>query len=170
MTTYSIIVAADQQGGIGKENRLPWRLKGDLANFKRLTTGKAVLMGRRTWQSLPKKPLPGRDNIVISSTISEQMPNTWFFATLAEAQEHCRRYDEVFVIGGATIYQRFFPLADRLYLTRVDGVYDTDTRLEGYDPSRWREIAREEHPAEGDAPGFAIVECLPRRAQGGETK
>lgn len=125
----SIIAAVDLNNAIGKDNKLPWRLPADLANFKALTTGKLIIMGRKTWESLGSKPLPNRKTLVITRNADEMevpdgvllaksIPEAMKFATNATDDEAFP--EEVFVIGGAEIYHQFMPLADAIYLSRVN--------------------------------------------------
>ena len=144
MTTISIIVAADNQNGIGKENKLPWHIGEDLKNFKKITSGKPIIMGRKTWESLPFKPLPKRKNIVISSTPNYIAEGADVVISPEESLKECTQFDEVFVIGGSSIYAHFFPLAHFLYLTRVHNTFETDTKLLGFNPKEW-ELIEEKH-------------------------
>jgi dihydrofolate reductase len=150
MTTYSIIVAADENNGIGKNNQLPWHISEDLKNFKRLTTGKTILMGRKTWESLPIKPLPNRQNIVISSNPDYIATGAIVCKSIHQALEVCSQFQEVFIIGGAEIYRQFFPITHKLYLTRVFGIFDTDTALAGFDDKEWKLISDDTHKNSGN--------------------
>ncbi len=141
MTTFSIIVAADEKNGIGSNNQLPWHISEDLKNFKRLTSGKVVLMGRKTWGSLPIKPLPNRINIVISNNSQFADTGAVVFHSLTTAIDYCEQFPEVYVIGGAAIYQQFFNLADNLFLTRVHRTFNTDATLIGFIPDQWELVS-----------------------------
>lgn len=134
----SLIAALARNHVIGRENRLPWRLPEDLQRFKRLTMGHPVLMGRKTADSIGK-PLPGRLNLVVSRS------GLSFEQALEKARESGT--DEVFVIGGAEIYELALPMADRLYLTWVDSEVQGDAFFPTWNSSEFREIARE--PREG---------------------
>ena len=140
MTTFSILVAADQNNGIGKNNQLPWHISQDLKNFKQLTKGKTVIMGRKTWESLPVKPLPNRTNIVISTQKNYYAEGAIVFNSIEKTHLFCQQFEEVFIIGGSQVYNLFFPLADKMYLTRVHAIFDTDTKLEGLDLENWLAI------------------------------
>lgn len=141
----TIIVAADQKNGIGIKNTLPWHLSDDLKRFKSLTIGNTVLMGRNTWFSLPKRPLPDRQNIVISFDPIEE-EGAVEVRSIEEAMNACDPETENFVIGGDSIYKQFFPLADRLLLTRVLDEFETDTFIPDVDPEVWQLIdAGEDH-------------------------
>lgn len=123
----SIIVAMAQNRAIGKDNDLLWHLGSDLKHFKQLTTGHPVVMGRRTWESLPKRPLPGRRNIVMTENNDYEAPGAEVVhgvAGLFKALKGCD--DEVFVMGGASIYELLLPYTKRLYITRVYRDYEAD--------------------------------------------
>ena len=141
-----IIAAVARNGVIGAGGRLPWKLPADLARFKALTLGKPVIMGRRTWQSLGRA-LPGRRNIVITHEGDR------FWARGATVVCHptaalaaAAGAEEAMIIGGSSVYAFFLPLADRIYLTRVDAEPQGDAFFPELDLSRWRETLREEHP------------------------
>ncbi|MGI6479023.1 MAG: dihydrofolate reductase [Salinivirgaceae bacterium] len=144
---FSIIVAVDELNGIGINNKLPWHISDDLKNFKRITSGKdkAVLMGRKTWESLPIKPLPKRGNIVLSRNANYVAKGAKVVSTFETLIEHCLTFEEVFVIGGAQIYNMFMPLASKLYLTRVHSTFVTDTRLDSLNLDNWTLISEERH-------------------------
>ena len=150
-------IARARNGVFGKDGGLPWRLKSDMALFKQLTMGKPVIMGRRTWDSLPRKPLPGRTNIVLSRDGSFETKIALVCETLAEAVEIAREQaeedgvDEVCVIGGAAVIQAALPKATRIYLTEIEGDPEGDVILPAFDESSWTQVRREHHPAgEGD--------------------
>ncbi len=141
----------------GREGGLPWRLRSDMALFKQLTLGKPVIMGRRTWDSLPKKPLPGRTNLVLSRDGSFAPAGALVCETLAEAVQIAREQaeedgaEEVCVIGGAAVAEAALPKATRIYLTEVEGDPEGDVVLPPFDETGWTEVRRERHPAgEGD--------------------
>ena len=153
----SLVVARARNGVIGREGALPWRLKGDMALFKAVTLGKPVIMGRRTWDSLPRKPLPGRTNIVLSRDGRFDPPNAvraerWDEALgLARDQASDDGVDEVCVIGGEAVFALALPVARRLHLTEVDAEPEGDVRMPPFDEAGWREVRREAHAAgEGD--------------------
>lgn len=138
----SLIVAAAMNDVIGRDGRLPWHLPGDLRRFKQLTLGKPVLMGRKTWESLPLHPLPGRDNHVVSrqGTVGEHDGARWFpglGAAIAWAQESGAA--ELCVIGGAALFRETLPIADCLHLTRVESAVDGDTLMPPIGPE-WSEV------------------------------
>lgn len=143
----SLIVAHDLDGLIGRDGDLPWRLPKDLQYFKRLTLGNTVLMGRRTWDSLPRKPLPERDNWVLSRDPGFAPEGAQVFADLDVAL-HAPCTGERLVIGGAELYRQALPRAQRLYLTLVQARVPGDTYFPPYRREDWRLLAREDHPAD----------------------
>lgn len=157
----TLVVARADNGVIGRDNALPWHLPADLRHFKRLTVGKPVVMGRRTFESIGK-PLPGRQNIVLTRDAQWRAAGVTVAANLAEAiaaaglQQHARP-DEIMIIGGAQVYAEALPSARRMYLTEVHAAPEGDTRLPGFAAAVWREVAREDFPAKGDMPGYSFV-------------
>jgi dihydrofolate reductase len=143
----SIIVAMADNGVIGRDNALPWRLPADLARFKRLTMGKPIVMGRKTWESLPGL-LPHRTHVVITRTTDYRADGALVVHSLDQALAHVADVDEVMVIGGAEIYRQALPLACRLYLTRVHADVDGDARFPPFDPADWHEAWQEPHPSD----------------------
>ena len=146
-------IARARNGVIGKDGGLPWRLKSDLAIFRAVTMGKPVIMGRKTWESLPKRPLVGRTNIVLSRDGSFEAKGALVCEDFSEAVQIAREQaeedgrDEVCVIGGASLFELALKRATRLYLTEVEAEVGGDVRLSPIDESRWREVRREAHPA-----------------------
>jgi len=142
--TLTLIAAVARNGVIGIDNRLPWRLPADLKRFKALTMGHTVIMGRKTWESLPDnfRPLPGRRNIVVTRDGGYRAAGATVAASLPAAIAAAAG-DEAFVIGGATLYAAALPLADRLELTEIDASFEGDTWFPAIDPEQWREAARE---------------------------
>ena len=140
----ALIAAVARNGVIGVANRLPWHLPADLKHFKALTTGNSVIMGRKTWESLPEKfrPLPGRRNIVVTRNDAYRAEGA-LVATSLPAAVALVASGEAFVIGGAELYQAALGLADRLELTEIARDYDGDTVFPTRDPAQWRETARE---------------------------
>ena len=152
----SLIVAAAENNVIGKDNKLPWHLPDDLKRFRALTRGKAVIMGRKTFESIGH-PLPDRLNIVVSRHLEVAPAGCSLASSLTAALELARgESDEVFVIGGAELFGLALPLADRLYLTRVHGKIDGDVFLPEIDFSEWREVADEEH-VQDDTHAYGFV-------------
>jgi dihydrofolate reductase len=152
----SIVVAMDEGGIIGRNGTLPWRLPEDLRHFRRLTLGKTVLMGRKTWESLGK-PLEGRRNWVLSRDPAFHPPGAEVFASLDQALA-AHREGELVVIGGAEIYRQALPLADTLYLTRVHARVEGDTRFPEWPVEQFRQTARVDRPAdERHAHAFSFI-------------
>jgi len=143
-----LIYARARNGVIGRENTLPWHLPEDLAHFKRLTLGCPVIMGRKTWDSIPPKfrPLPGRSNIVITRQTDWQSLGATHANSLEAALSQCAQSEHVWVIGGAQIYAQALPLATTVEVTEIDADFDGDA----YAPTlgaHWREHQRESHTA-----------------------
>ncbi len=149
-------IARARNGVFGRDGGLPWRLKSDMAMFKALTVGKPVIMGRKTWDSLPRKPLAGRINIVLSRDGSFAPQGALICETLDEAVQIAREQaaedgvEEVCVIGGAAVAQAALPKARRIYLTEVDGDPEGDVILPPPDLTGWTEVRREHHPVGED--------------------
>ncbi len=149
MSELVLIAAVARDGGIGRANELLARLPEDMARFKALTLGHAVIMGRKTWDSLPARfrPLPGRRNIVLSRQRGLQLDGAEVHASLAEALAACATQDKVFVIGGAEIYALALPQADVLELTELDRVFEgADAFFPAWPRAQFRETARSSHP------------------------
>jgi dihydrofolate reductase len=143
-TNLSIIVAVAQNFAIGLNNDLLFHLPEDLKRFKKITTGKALIMGKRTFFSLPKAPLPNRRNIVVTDIPGETFPGCESAESIDQAVALVQNEPEAFIIGGGTIYQQFFPLAGKLYLTLVHKDFDADTFFPTIDFNDWNETARED--------------------------
>lgn len=147
LAPLSLIVAHDDTLLIGRDGDLPWRLPNDLKHFKALTLGQTVLMGRKTWESLPRRPLPGRDNRVLTRDAHYQAEGAAVFTELAAALT-APATGELLVIGGAALYALCLPLATRLYITQVHARGVGDTYFPAYRASDFRETARETHLAD----------------------
>jgi dihydrofolate reductase len=163
-------VARARDNVIGRDGALPWRLATDLAHFKRTTMGHPVVMGRHTWEGLPVRPLPGRTNIVVSRDWKYDAEGARVYTApgtaLAAGRALARAagQSEVFLIGGAALYETLLPAADRLYLTDVDTtVPDGDTVLTGFVEAEWQEIAREAHTADARNDHDFVIRTLIRR-------
>ena len=146
MPRINLIYARAANGVIGNNNAMPWHLPEDLAHFKRLTLGHPVIMGRKTWDSLPPKfrPLPGRDNVVITRQPEWHAAGAAAASSLTRALELCARAEEVWVVGGAQIYAQAEPLADRVEVTEIDRNFEGDA----FAPPlgrQWGAVAREDH-------------------------
>jgi dihydrofolate reductase len=146
MKSVSLVVAMDEKGLIGRGGQLPWRLPEDLKHFRRLTLGKTMLMGRKTFDSLGKL-LDGRDHWVVSRNPSFRPAGCRVFPDLASALA-AHAEGELMVIGGAEIFRETLPLADRIYLTRVHAVLEGDTWFPAFDAGAFREVARDARPAD----------------------
>jgi dihydrofolate reductase len=146
MTNISLVVAMDEGGLIGRDGTLPWRLPEDLKHFRRLTLGKTMLMGRKTWDSLGK-PLDGRQNWVLSRDPAFHPPGSRVFGQLEPALAAAGG-DELMVIGGAELFRVTLPLAQRIHLTRVHARLDGDTWFPLAELSAFRETSRVDHPAD----------------------
>tara|TARA_R110000868_G_scaffold32444_2_gene118027 strand:- start:1361 stop:1861 length:501 start_codon:yes stop_codon:yes gene_type:complete len=159
----SFFIAIADNGVIGRDNGLPWRLKGDMAYLKRMTMGKPILMGRKTWESFPKRPLPGRPNLVITRDVAyvadgaEVFPSTESAVARAEALARELGVDEAMVLGGAQIYEALLGQATRIYLTEVHAESEGDTRFV-FAREGWREVSRERHEkGEADTSDYSFV-------------
>ena len=153
----SIIAAVARNRAIGKDNKLLYWLPDDLKRFKALTTGHTIIMGRRTFESLPKGALPNRRNIVLSRTVHD-FPGCDVYTSLDEALKHCSEEEDIYIIGGANVYAQAIDWADRLRLTEID---DTPDGADAFFPEYggWRETWREEHAIdEKHAYRFAFVD------------
>jgi dihydrofolate reductase len=146
----TIIAAVAKNGVIGRDNQLPWRLPEDMQHFKALTMGHAVVMGRKTWESLPPKfrPLPGRANIVVSRDPGYRAEGATVAGSVAAALAAAQGAREVFVIGGAELYAQALPAATRLELTEIAADFAGDAHFPAFDRRAWRETAREFRHAE----------------------
>jgi dihydrofolate reductase len=144
----SVLVAADLKNGIGKNGGLPWHLPRDLQRFRKLTTGKPVLMGRKTWESLPIRPLPNRYNLVLSRQPEFNPQGARklgsFDAALELATEEFA--GELYVIGGEALYKEALSLANVVHLTRINHTFGCDTFFPHLNPNEWIEIENEQHP------------------------
>lgn len=142
----SIIVAAAENNVIGNKNALIWHVSADLKHFKQLTTGHAVVMGRKTYESIGRA-LPNRRNIVISRNPDFRPEGCEVVPEIAEALRLTADEDEVFIIGGGTVYREMWDKADRLYLTLVHATPEGDTSIPDIDPACWQEVARQDFKA-----------------------
>lgn len=159
----ALIVARARNGVIGVGGKLPWRLRSDLQHFKRITMGHPVIMGRKTWDSLPIKPLPGRLNIVLSQNGELSLKGAVVVPTLDEALELAAEqaeddaFDRVFVIGGDAIYRLALPQADEVIVSEIDADVAGDAHFPDLDPAVWAEVSAERiEPGEGDDYPFTV--------------
>jgi dihydrofolate reductase len=157
MSRISFVVAVSRNGVIGRAGGLPWHISSDLKRFKAITMGKPLIMGRKTWESLPKRPLPGRQNILITRQKKYQAEGAVVVPDTISALAAAGEVDEICVIGGGEIFENFLAKADRIYLTEVDLEVEGDTLFPAIDPGQWQEVAREIHPpGPGDSAGFVL--------------
>lgn len=143
----SIIVAMDDDGVIGVEGGLPWRLSSDLKHFKAITMGKPIIMGRKTHESIGR-PLPGRENIILTRDKTYQAEGCTVLYSLDDLFMHCRYHDEVMITGGAELYKQFLPRAKLIYLTEVHTQVNGDTFFPSYNADEWEEIDRQDFKAD----------------------
>lgn len=167
----ALVVAMAENRVIGADGDLPWRLSSDLKYFKQVTMGKPIVMGRKTFQSIGR-PLPGRDNIVITRNAEfaadgvQAVGDVAAALSLAHALAKEKGADEICIIGGGEIYRQTLPMADRVYLTEVHMEVEGDTLFPEQDPADWREVSREAREAgEKDSADFSLV-VLDRVGQG----
>lgn len=159
-----LVAAVAANGVIGRDGELPWRIAADMRHFKRMTLGKPVIMGRKTFESLGRA-LPERRNIVITRRADWSAPGAERAESLDAALAMAADAPEIAVIGGAEIYALALPVAHRLELTEVQARPDGDTVFPGFDRRQWREIRRDDHPPDGETPGFSFItleRCGPR--------
>jgi len=143
----AFVVAMDEQGLIGRDNDLPWRLSADLQYFRRITMGKPILMGRKTHESIGRA-LPGRQNIVVSSLADYQAEGCDVVNSIEAALKLAEDGDEIMVIGGSSLFEQMFDIVDKLYLTRVHAKLEGDTWFPEWDKTKWQLISQESHPAD----------------------
>ncbi|MCK4842638.1 MAG: dihydrofolate reductase [Methylococcales bacterium] len=139
----SLIVAMASNRAIGLNRQMPWHLSADLKKFKRITMGSPILMGRKTYESIGR-PLPGRTNIIISRNPCYQQEGCLVFDHIDKAIAACNEYDEIFIIGGASFYESMLPIADTLYLTQINKVFEADTFFPVINKNEWNEVDRED--------------------------
>ena len=161
-------VARARNGVIGRDGDLPWRLGADMRRFRALTLGKPVIMGRKTWESLPRRPLPGRLNLVLTRQPEYEATGAIVCDTFSEAVEIAREQaaedgkDEICVIGGADLFALALGRAQRIYLTEIDGDPEGDVIMPPLDETGWREVSREAVPAGSDDEFATVFRVLER--------
>ena len=143
----SIIVAMDRQGIIGMNYKLPWHLSSDLRNFKKITMGKPIIMGRKTHASIGR-PLPGRENIVLSADTGYKAEGCTVMHSQEEVFAYLRDREEIMFMGGADVYAQVLERTDRIYLTEVHADVKGDTRFPSFDRSAWEEVSRQDFRAD----------------------
>lgn len=158
MSTISIIAAIAENNAIGKKQQLLCHLPLDLKRFKELTMGSAIVMGRKTFESLPNGALPKRKNIVLTSIPEEGYHDCFICESLEDAINLCEKEDEIFIIGGAIVYKQAMPLADKMYLTRIHHAFEeADTFFPEINFDEWSEIEKKSFPADDKhAYGFSF--------------
>ncbi len=159
----ALVVAASENGVIGRAGGLPWHIRSDLKLFKRITDAKPIIMGSATWDSLPRKPLPGRLNLVLSRDAKFEAEGGIVCSSLFEALDIAREHaiddgaEEICVIGGANVFAQTLAKADRIYLTEVQATVEGDTHFPPLDPAQWRLASTEPHEkGEGDDFAFTL--------------
>lgn len=151
MTVLSMIVATADNNVIGKGNTMPWHLPADLAYFKKVTLGKPIIMGRKTYESIGR-PLPGRRNIVISRDQNYHAQGVDVVTSVEQALALASGVDEIMVIGGGAIYQHCLPTATRLYVTHIKAAIEGDTHFPDYNDGRWQKVSSELYAADAKNP------------------
>jgi dihydrofolate reductase len=160
----SIIAATGENGELGANNDLLWRLPNDMKRFKELTTGHTVVMGRKTYQSLPKGALPNRKNVVITKNLSLKLDNCIIFNDLKDALNHFRDEDEIFIIGGASIYEQAIKFAEKLYLTRVRETFENaETFFPEMNENEWVRVWHEDCSKDGSHKYFYTFETFVKK-------
>jgi dihydrofolate reductase len=153
-----LVAAVAANGVIGRDGQLPWHLPEDLRHFKKLTLGHPIIMGRRTWESI-RRPLPGRDNIVVTRQAGYEAPGAAVANSLEAALALCAGESPIFVIGGEQLFAESLSIAAGLVLTEIHRDYDGDVRFPEYDRSRWKATQRESHTAvDGTKFDFVLYE------------
>jgi dihydrofolate reductase len=159
MSRISLVLAMASNGMIGADGGMPWRIPEDMKHFKAVTMGKPIVMGRKTWDSFPKKPLPGRTNIVITSDANWRAEGAVAVHSFDEGVARAGDAAEIAVIGGAQIYKLALSHADLVHLTEVHREFAGDTHMPLFDKAHWRETTREDHATpEGLAYSFVTLE------------
>lgn len=160
----SLIVAVARNHVIGNRNALPWHLPADLKYFKRLTLGKPIIMGRKTFESIGR-PLPGRMNIIITHERNYQATGCTVVHSIDDALTAAQGNEEIMVIGGAKLFEQILPRADRIYLTEIAEDFAGDAFFPVLNPNEWRETQRDTHPADEHNPhiySFVVLDRIPK--------
>ena len=160
--TICMIAAVGKNLELGKDNNLIWHFKDDMAFFKETTTGSSIIMGRKTFESLPKGALPNRRNVVLSSNPATLCPGAEVFPTLEAALQSCQPEEQVYIIGGASVYKQAMPLADMLCLTEIAAeAPQVDVYFPAVDFAIWHEKSRESHLVDEKHPcSYAFVDYI----------
>ncbi len=151
MKEIIIIAAVAENNVIGKGGKIPWHIKEDFQHFKELTMGYPCIMGDRTYESLPIKPLPGRENIILTFNKNYHPKGTIIKYSFEDALEHCKNTKKIFIIGGASIYKQGLNFANRMELTRIHKSYEGDTHFPEFDENEWVIEKKENHD------GFSFI-------------
>ncbi len=162
-----IIAALAENNAIGRDNRLLWHISGDLKRFKKITTGKTVIMGRNTYLSLPLRPLPERTNVVISDDPEENFEGCVMARSIQDVLDLCPKDRECFIIGGGMVYREFLQYADKLYITRVHKKFEADTYFPEIDPEFWKRVSAE-HITDDEQNDFSYSYTVYERKQTGK--
>ncbi|RZK50264.1 MAG: dihydrofolate reductase [Pedobacter sp.] len=162
MSTISLVVAIAENYAIGKNNQLLWHLPADLKHFKTITSGHSIIMGRKTFESIGK-PLPNRRNIIISRQTNLEIPGIELVNSLSQALQLTESEHEIFIIGGAMIYEEALPYAQKIYLTRVKASFEADAFFPKLPPEEWDVIDSEYFNADDKNPFGYSIETLVRR-------
>ncbi len=161
MPVISLIAAMAENGVIGIDNRLPWKLPADMKWFRENTLGKPIIMGRKTFESFGAKPLPQRPNIVVTTDANYHADGAVVVHSIEEALGKAENASEIMIIGGASFYTQMLPRADRIYLTVVHHNFEGDAWFPEFDRGAWREVRRQEHPVDDRNPyacSFIVME------------
>jgi dihydrofolate reductase len=161
----SMIVAVSEDLGIGRNNDLLWHIPEDLKRFRKLTIGKTVMMGKKTWESLPRRPLRERKNVVITDIKGEAFEGAIAAYSIDDALNICRNDEEIFIIGGGSIYKQFMPHADRLYITHVHRKEKADIFFPEIDPLIWIVVEKQEFKSDNPE-GIPYTYVIYERKQG----
>lgn len=154
----SLIAAMAENRVIGIDNRLPWKIPADMKWFKDKTMGKPIIMGRKTFESFGSRPLPGRQNIIITNNTSYSVKGAFVVHSIEEALKVAEPKEELMIIGGASFYEQMLPVAHRFYLTIVHDEFKGDTVFPHFDLNNWIEVYREDHKADSDNPhAFSFI-------------
>lgn len=165
----TIVAAMGRRREIGRDGSLPFRLKSDMMHFRDVTGGRPVVMGRKTWDSLPKKPLPGRPNVIVSRNPDFEAQGACVFSSIGLAAAAARaladnlNVEEVCIIGGGQIYAAALPLVKRMWLTEVDAEADADVFFPAFDERAWKEVSAVRHEADADNEAAFVIRELVRR-------
>lgn len=157
MKNISIIVAIAANYAIGKNNDLLWYISEDLKHFKKITSGHPVIMGKRTYESLPRRPLPGRENVVLTDIAGETIQGCTMVYSIEEALKWCEGREECFIIGGGSVYRQFMPHSETLYITWVHKDFEADTFFSEISESEWEKIETEDHFSNENGFSYSFV-------------